>query len=183
MRRQLSALVFLALALGLILAACGGDGDGDDPTGVVEELFKAIQDKQFDKIPDLACAAQKDQVRQSFDFSAAMAGPLEGAGAEPEEILAMLTFTVSGLDIEQVSRSDDQATVNVKGRVEMTVDPTKFNDLLRDVLADQGLGEVSDDVIDQVSGPLLEQFEDFSTDMDDEITLIKEQGRWLICGE
>jgi hypothetical protein len=181
MRRQLSALLFLALALGLILAACGGDED--DPTEVVEELFKAIQDKQFDKIPDLACAAQKDQVRESFDFGAAMAGSLGGAGAEPEEILEMLTFTVSGLEIEQTSRSGEQATVRVKGRVEMTVDPVKFNDLVRDVLAEQGLGEVSDEVIDQVTGPLLEQFEDFSTDLDDDLTLIKEQGRWLICGE
>ena len=46
MKKQLSILMFLIVALGLVLAACGGDGDGgdDDPTGTVNDLFEAGDD-------------------------------------------------------------------------------------------------------------------------------------------
>ena len=183
MRRQLSILMFLVVVAGLILSACGGGDGDDDPTGVVKDLFKAIEDKKLDKIADYACAAQKEEVRETFDFGAAMAEQLGGADADADQILEMLTFKVSDLKVTEKSKSGDKAVVSVTGRLEMTVDPEKFKDLVRDMLKEQGMGDVSDELIDQFAGPALEQFEDFSTDLDEELEVVKEGGKWLICGD
>lgn len=185
MKKRRWVLLVLVLAFGLILAACGGgDGDGDeDATGVVKDMFKAIEAKDFDKIPDFACAAQKQEVRETFDFGAIMTEALGGADVDPQTILEMLTFKVSNLEAEEKSKSGDTAAIHVKGRIEMTVDPEKFNDVVRELLKAQGMGDVSDEVIDQFAGPMIEQFEDFSVDLDDDLRVVKEDGSWLICDE
>jgi hypothetical protein len=185
MKKQLSVLMFLVVALGLVLAACGGDGNGGDgdPTGTVNDLFEAIENKQFDKIPDYACAAQKDEVRQTFDFGSAIASSLGGADVDPQMILDALTFKLSDLEITEKSKSGDKAVVHAKGRLEMTVDPEKFKDVVRELLKQQGIGDVSDELMDQFAGPVMEQFEDFSTDLDDDIALVREGDQWLICDE
>jgi hypothetical protein len=185
MKKELSILMFLVMALGLALAACGGGGNGDDgdPTGTVNDLFKAIESKQFDKIPDFACAAQKEEVSQTFDFGSIIAGSLGGADVDPQMILDALTFKLSGLEITEKSKSGDKAVVHAKGRLEMTVDPEKFKDVVRELLKQQGIGEVADELLDQFAGPVMEQFEDFSTDLDDDIALVKEGTKWVICDE
>jgi len=177
--------MFLVMALSLVLAACGGGDNGDDgdATGTVNDLFNAIENKQFDKIPDFACAAQKEDVRQTFDFGSIIASSLGGADVDPQMILDALTFKLSGLEITEKSKSGDKAIVHAKGRLEMTVDPEKFKDVVRELLKQQGIGDVSDELMDQFAGPVMEQFEDFSTDMDDDIALVKEDGKWLICDE
>jgi len=38
-------------------------------------------------------------------------------------------------------------------------------------------------MIDQAMGPVLEQFEDFYEDIDEDFELVKEDGEWLICEE
>ena len=106
-----------------------------------------------------------------------------GADADADQILEMLTFKVSDLKVTEKSKSGDKAVVSVTGRLEMTVDPEKFKDLVRDMLKEQGMGDVSDELIDQFAGPALEQFEDFSTDLDEELEVVKEGGKWLICGD
>jgi hypothetical protein len=183
MKMERRALLVLALILGLVLAACGGGGDDGDATGVVKDLFNAIEAKDFDKIPDFACVAQKQEVRETFDFGAIMTEALGGADVDPQTILDMLTFQVSNLEVEEKSRSGDTATIHVKGRIEMTVDPEKFNDVVRELLKAQGMGDVSDELIEQFAGPMLEQFEDFGTDLDDDLRVIKEEGKWLVCDE
>jgi hypothetical protein len=182
-KKQRRAFLVLVLAFGLVLAACGGGGGDEDTTGVVKDLFNAIETKNFEKIPDFACADQKQQVRETFDFGAIMTEALGGADADPQTILDMLTFQVSNLEVEEKSKSGDTATLHVKGRIEMTVNPEKFNDVVRELLKAQGMGDVSDELIDQFAGPMLEQFEDFSVDLDDDLRVVKEEGKWLVCDE
>jgi len=183
MKKRFSLYVLLTLVLSLLLAACGGgDGDSDDPTAVVKDLFKAIEQKKFDKIPDYACEAQKEEVSQTFDFGAIMADSMGGADVDPQKILDAMSFKVSNLDVSEVSKSGDNATVHVKGKLEITVDPDKFKDVVKDLLKAQGM-EVTDELLDQFAGPAMEGFKDFGQELDDDLNLVKEGGKWLICDQ
>jgi hypothetical protein len=185
MQKRLSILVFLALALSLALAACGG-GDGDDagdPTKVVKDLMKAIEDKKFDKIPDFACAAQKEEVADTFDFGAMMTDSFGGVDIDPQKVLDAMNFKVSNLEVKEVSKSDDKATVHVKGRLEIKIDPEKFKDVVRELLKAQGMTDVPDSLIDQAMEAVVPQLEEFGEDLDDDLALIKEGGKWVICDQ
>jgi hypothetical protein len=184
MKKQLSIFLFLTMALGFTLVACGGgDDDGGDPVAVVKDLFKAIEDEKFDTIPDLACAAQKEEVATSFDFGAMIGSSFGAEDVDPQLVLDAMSFKFSDPEYKEVSKSGDKAVVHAKGRLEISVDPDKFKVLVRELLAGQGLEDVPDDMIDQAMGPALEQFENFGEDIDEDFELIKEDGKWLICEE
>ena len=106
-----------------------------------------------------------------------------GADVDPQMVLDMLTLKVSNLGVEERSRSGDRATIHVKVHIEMAVDPEKFNALVQEVLKEQGFGEVSDDMIQQSTGPILDSLDDLDVDLDDDLTVVKEDGKWLICSE
>lgn len=173
----------LGFTLGLILLACGcGDNTGD-PTLVVKELFQAMEDKEFERIPAFACATQKDQVRQIFDFGAIMSEALGDADADPQAILDIMALRVSDLQVEERSKDGQRAVVRVKGRLELTVDPEKFRELVEHLLQERGVMDLSDDLINQYAEPVLQQFEEFRMDLDDDLRVVKEGGAWVICGE
>lgn len=183
MNKRLFIFLSLVVVLSLALAACGGgdDDDAGDPTQVVKDLMKAIENKQFDKIPDYACAAQKEEVAETFDIGTAIASSLGGEDVDPEKVLDAMTFKVSNLEVTEKSKSGDKAVVHVKARLEMSVDPEKFKELVRELLEAQGLGDIPDSLLDQQVGPILEQFEDFGEDIDQDFEVVEEEGKWLIC--
>jgi len=181
MKKRLALLMSLVIMISPVLTACGGGGgSGDDPTAAVKDLFKAIEQKKFDKIPDYACEAQKEEARQTFDFGAIMAESLGGADVDPQKILDAMSFKMADLEVTKVSESGDTATVHVKGKLEISVDPDKFKDVVKELLKAQGM-EVSDEMLDQFVGPAMEQFQDFGQELDEDITMAKEGGKWLIC--
>jgi hypothetical protein len=172
----------LALTLGLVLAACGGSSTQDSgPTQTVKDLMKAIEDKRFDTIPDYACAALKEEIAVRFDFRVLMAFSLEGTGLDPATVLDALTFTVSDLEVWQVGASEDKAIVHVRGRLEVKIASDRLKELLRQTLASQA-EMLDEDLIDQTAALVLERFAVWSQYIDSNIALIKEGGRWLVCG-
>lgn len=182
MKKRFPMLLCLALTLGLFLAACGGSSTQDSgPTQTVKDLMKAIESKRFDTIPDYACAAQQEEIAVRFDFRVLMASSLEGTALEPAAVLDALTFTVSDLEVRQVGASEDKAIVHVRGRLEVKIASDRLEELLRQTLTSQA-ETLADDLIDQTAALVLERFADWSQYIDSDIGLIKEGGRWLICG-
>jgi hypothetical protein len=164
---------------GLILAACGG-GAGSDPVATIQEIFKLVESKQFARIADFACAASKDEATETFDFSRAMTDSL-GEGVDPQKILEAMSFKAANMEYIEVSRSADAAVVHVKGRLEIAVDANKFKAIVVDILKAQGLGELDPAVLEQATSGILAQFEGFGQDLDVDMNLVNESGRWLIC--
>lgn len=175
MNKRLSALFVLSLALSLILSACGGAGAGADPVATVREAFRRLEAKQFDKLSELACAAQKDTFGQQFDPSASL-----GGGVDVQKILDAVTVKVANLDVNEVSRSGNEAVVHVKAQMQLSFDPAKFKEVLREMLKAQGLGDVDDATLDQFLGPAIEQASQ-TQDLDEDVEMVNENGQWLIC--
>ena len=76
-------------------------------------MFKAVENKKFDTIADFACAAQKDEITEAFDVSTAITAEV-GEDVDPQKVLDAMTFKVSGLEVKEVSKSSNKATVQVK---------------------------------------------------------------------
>lgn len=173
-------LATLALATALILSACGGAASGGDPVAVVKDLYSAIESKQFARIADMACAANRDEVEQTFNFGESMAGAL-GGGIDPQKVIDAMSFSTSGMEYTEVSRSGDKAVVHVKGTLKISVDAAKFKDIVAELLKAQGLTDVDPSLLDQSTNAIVQQFDDFGQEFDDDINVVNENGKWVIC--
>lgn len=172
--KRLSILVVIVMVLGVLLSACGG-GAASDPAGVVKDMMQAVTNKQFDKVADFACAAQKDQIKNAFN----PAGALGAAGIDVNKMLDAMTISFSNADITKVSESGDKATVQVKGTLSIKVDREKFKSFLADVMKAQGQ-TVSDDMLNTVLDQAASQFEK-GQDINSQVDVVKENGKWLVC--
>ncbi|MGH2592165.1 MAG: hypothetical protein ACRDGG_01485 [Anaerolineae bacterium] len=180
MPQRFGTLLALMMVLGIILAACGGSAGGD-PVAVVQEMFRAVEAKQFNKIVDLACEAQKDEITKDFDFGANLASQI-GRGIDAQKVLDAMTFKLSNMDYKETSRSGNVAVVHVKGRLDISIDPEKFKAVVAEILQAQGLADVDQTTLDQATGAVMEQFEGFGQDLDEDINVVNENGKWLVCG-
>ncbi|MEW6094416.1 MAG: hypothetical protein AB1531_10680 [Chloroflexota bacterium] len=74
--RKYIPLVFLALALGLLLAACGLSSDA--PAQAVENYLNALVNKDSDRLSALSCAEWEPQALLELDSLQAVETRLEG---------------------------------------------------------------------------------------------------------
>jgi hypothetical protein len=172
--KRLSVLVVAILVLSALLSACGG-GAASDPAGVVKDMMQAVTNKQFDKIADFACAAQKDQIKNALD----PASQLGATGIDVNKMLDAMTISFSNADISKVSESGDKATVQVKGKLAIKVDREKFKSFLADVMKAQGQ-TLSDDMLNTVLDQAASQFEN-GQDINSQVDMVRENGKWLVC--
>jgi hypothetical protein len=175
------------LVLAATLAACGGGGAGaapvgqasaSDPAATVNSLIATIQNKAFDKLPDLACAAQKDSISGSFSGGL---GDASAMGVQMSDILAAVNFEMSNVSVGSPAVSGDTATVPLKAQMKITLNKDKFKEVLKKIMAASGQ-TVSDALVDAAmaqAGPALEK----SQSIDTTVPLSKENGKWLICGD
>jgi hypothetical protein len=169
-----------ALALAVILAACGGSAPtaGSDPQGTVTAAFTAAQSGGFLKLTDFACAAHKDDIAQALggqDLSA-----LQGSGVNVNDMLSALQVSFSNLTTKEVSKTDTAATVHVTADMQMSFDKEKFKTILKTMLGAKGLPTDDATVDAMLSG--MSSAMTRTQKVDEDIMLTNEGGKWLICG-
>jgi hypothetical protein len=180
-RRGIAArLLATVIALPILAAACSGGsplgGGGGDPASVVKEAMTVVQSKDLAKIGDLACAAKKDEVVKSLDFSSALG---EGSAIDSQQVLDAMSIDTSKVTVGQPTITGDTATVPVTGSMTMTVDPAKMKPIVKAQLEAQGL-PADDAAIDAMMG-MVGSFTGQPIPMDETMTLVKENGAWKIC--
>lgn len=177
--KRLSTMLAVMMMLGLLLAACGGGASGGDPASVVKAAMDAVVAKQFDKISEYSCAAQKDKVATQLNPAAQLAS--QGIDeATSKQLLESLTITVADASYTNVSEAGDKAVVQMKGKMSMKFDREKLKGFVKELLKAQGLPEASDEQVAQVLDLVAAQLET-GQDMDNKVDLVKENGKWVIC--
>jgi hypothetical protein len=177
-RRLIASFVLVTL-----VAACGGGGGavgqpGSDPVSTVNSLVATIQQKQFDKLADLACAASKDQLKSAFDPTGSLGGAA-ALGVTAADILAVISIEMSNVTIGAPSVSGDTATVHMKADMKMTADQGKLKELFKKILTNAGQ-PADDATVNLAVGAAGSQFSRTQA-IDEDVTLKQEGGKWLVC--
>jgi hypothetical protein len=170
----LARLATAVLAASLIVAACGG-GNSGDPTATVKDFVSLVEQKQFDKIPDIACAAQKDAMKEQFDIGGQLAGSLEGVDAK--SITDAMTIKFDNLEAQR-SRSPPTGE-GLGGDLKMSVDKTKMTDLVKKAPAAQTCRWTM--LPWRYAGLMVGAFEQ-GEPVDSSVDLVVENGKWVVCG-
>ena len=176
MRSSTLTRVVVVAMVALSLAACSGGGD---PTAPVKELVRLVEAREFSKVSDLACAAEKANIAQRFDFASAMSGGL-GEGVDAAAITDAMTVKFEQPVYREVSRSGDKAKVQLTGTLRIGFDKVKMGDLMKSALQAQGL-PVDDSTVQTALGSLETGFAD-GQPVDSTVDLALENGKWMICG-
>lgn len=173
--KRISVVLIAVFILSAFLTACGGAAAPADPAAVVKSAMQTIVDKNFDKLADYVCAAQKDKVQQSFN----PAGALASAGVDPKKVLDAMTFKLENADFTKVSETGDNAEVQMKGKLTIAVDKEKFKAVMLEIAKAQGQ-DLPADQMDQVLEMVVSQFSQ-GQDLNQKVAVVKENGKWLMC--
>jgi hypothetical protein len=177
--KRAMAAAFAALLL--TIAACGGGPLGastDDPVGVVNAAIAAAESGGFAKLADFSCAKNKDDLANAFGGGGDL-GQLSRAGVNPDELFSAMKVDFQDVTATESSKTDSEAKVHVKGKIALSFDQAKMREIVRKVLAAQGVN-ATDEMVDlamtQMSGVLSQ-----TQDIDSDLTLVKENGKWVVC--
>jgi hypothetical protein len=178
MRRSGTRLASLAAMVVIAVAACGGGGATGDPTATVKEMVSLVEAKQFSKVADITCAAEKQAVAEQFDIGAQLSGELPGMDAAA--ITDTMTITMDPLTYTELEKSADAAKVRMTGTMTIGVDTQKMQALLTKTLEAQGL-PADDTMIGPAVDAMVTEFAR-GQDIDSTVDLVYEDGKWLLCG-
>ena len=174
--RQL-ALVITSLALAI--AACGGAGPlagGSDPASVARQAMAVLAAGDLTKLTDLACAASKDDIANSFTGGL---GEL-GSGADAAALLQAVKIDTSKVTVGEATVTGDTAVVPLKGSMTISFDKEKIKPIIAAALQSQGV-PADDAAVDAAMG-FLTAFEGQAIPLDDQpLTLKQENGAWKLC--
>jgi hypothetical protein len=143
----------------------------------VSAAFSAAQTGGIAKLADFACAAHKSDIAAAF--GGANLSALGVAGIKPEDIAGALTMSFANVTTKEVTKTDTEATVHVTSDMKLSIDKDKFKALMRTVMAAQGL-PVDDATLDTMLTAMAAQI-GTSTKFDEDVKVVKEDGKWLIC--
>lgn len=169
----------LVVVLGLALGACSATpaANTDSPGGTVSAAFAAAQSGGITKLADFACAAHKNDIGAAFggtDLSG-----LSALGVKPEDITGAMAMSFQNVATKEVTKSDTTATVRVTGDMKIAIDKDKFKALMKTVLSAQG-APVDDATLNTMMSAMSTQL-DQTQKLDQDVTVVKEDGKWLIC--
>ena len=164
----LAAALSLTLVGALALPAVAADS----AEGAVNELIDAVEAGDFESIDALVCEAEREAVREQLDPGGSM-------GLSADEF--PLTLQVEDRALEVISEDGDEVTIRLTGTMSMNVEEDDIEALALAMLeADMG-DELSEEDIEMML-PFMTMAFTQTVPMDEEITVVNEDGEWLICG-
>ena len=157
MRTRTGFLVTVLSAVALAVAACSGGPGGttNDPVGTVNAAMAAAESGGFTALTEYMCQANKDDVTSAFGGGGDL-GDLGAAGIDPDQLFDAVKFDFQDQTVTEVSRSDTEATVHLKGNMAMTFDAAAMRSIVKQILEAQGV-EATDQMIDVAMSTMEDQ--------------------------
>jgi hypothetical protein len=168
-------LVVLAV-LSVVTTACGSAGPAAvaDPVGAVRAMLDRVAASDIEGAANLACANQRDAIKQKLDPAAGLTRSLPGV--DPRALIAAFKFDVSGLALNQESVTGDEAKVNVSGTMKFSVDSEKLRAALAPVASTLPMDQAT---IEKTFAGLASN----GIPVDESVRVVKENGVWHVCDE
>jgi hypothetical protein len=195
MRRLLIAASTLVLCLvvasgGLTVAqspAAGADAASSaapviaapaaDPVAAVNAFLDAANAKQFDTLPSLICAAERDATMATIRSSYTLTGLPEGVDATA--LQDALIIAITDRTVELKDTVGDTATVSVTGTSQYSVTQDAVRGFIEQWM--QVAGESpTPDAIDQAVAQMYAQMS-VSMPFAHDFPVVNENGGWLVC--
>jgi hypothetical protein len=181
-------LVFRTRALLLIVVAvlttAGCEylpADANAPAGVMSSAFAAVEEGGVARLPEFACAAQKDNLFGLMGQDLNTLQDLINSGIDPNEIANGMTLKFDNLKVTEVAKSDEAATatVNVKGKVTRTLDRAVFRRIVTQMFKDQGVNP-TDAMLDATEAQFASRMTSTQS-FDTNYQMVLEDGKWVMC--
>jgi hypothetical protein len=174
--KRAMAAAFAALLL--TVAACSGvPGGGNDPVSAANAALAATESGGFGKLAEFACADKKDDIASAF--GAGDLSQLTSMGIDPNDLFNSMTIDFQDMAVTPVSVSGSDATVHMKGKVAVSIEPAKAREFVKKILEAQGVAandQMIDTVLTQMSSQLAQ-----TRDVDEDVKMVQENGKWVIC--
>lgn len=178
--RRRGASVLLALGLALLptaLVAPAALGQ-ETPESAVNGVLDAVAAKDFERVGEFACEEQRDAVMAEFDLAAQFEAI---PGIDVDALLDALTIRIEDRSVTLVSQDGDEALVAVRARMAGELDPEKAREFVVAILTMFGQ-DTSDEAVESTLADLQQEMTQ-GTDLESEVRVVRESGRWLVCDE
>jgi hypothetical protein len=177
------ATVASGLALTLSLAVVPAATAQDDPTTPVNDVLTAFAEARYADAVTHFCAAQEDGALGGLGQIDTLARM--GMGDDLDLLLGALAVDVSGLEVGVVEEGTDEAVVGIEGTIEVGFDE---DGLIAFVAAMFSTDEapMDEEVIRGMLPMVMPQIEAMvggSVDVDEEVTVVREDGSWQVCDD
>ena len=157
------------------LAVAGPVAAADSPEAAVNELIDMVVSGDFSAIDRVVCEEQHGAALRQFELRASL-----GVPSETGPTLAAITSQIESRNVELISQDGEVAIVRMSVTRTMALDEDEARELVRAMLEAEG-EQVEDDDLDFMVPLMTAAFSEGQV-IDEELTLLREGGQWLVCG-
>jgi hypothetical protein len=172
------SMIAALAAMLLAIAACSGlPGGGNDPVSAASAALAAAESGGFGKLAEFSCEAKKGDIASAFGSSDM--SQLTSLGIDPNEVFNSMKIDFQDMAVTPVSASESDATVHLKGKATVSVDPAQARELVKKILEAQNV-TATDEMLDAALAQMSGQFSQ-TRDIDEDVKMVQENGKWVIC--
>jgi len=153
--------------------------DANAPAGVVGSAFAAVEEGGLARLPEFACASKKDNLFELMGQDLNTLQDMINSGIDPNEVANGMRLKFENLKVTEVAKSDQAATVNVKGKVTRTLDRAVFRKIVTQMFKDQGVNP-TDQMLDATEAQFASRMTSTQS-FDTNYQMVLEDGTWVLC--
>lgn len=147
----------------------------DSPEAALNALIDTVASGDFSTIDQLVCESEREAVLAQFDPTIAL-----GLPPGSETVAAALAFQLSDIDIDIVDEQAESALAHLTATLTIAVDDAQARELVR-VMAELDGQAIDEAELDFIVPIMLESFGEAQL-IDDDVTLVRLNDQWLVCG-